>query len=174
MKNILIGFFLIFLDFSFNFYGVKIGLLPNFIGYYFLGEGIKEFLNKSEHFKKVSKLIMPLLLFSLLLYCLDLFTITAAMGYFSYLFAVISIGMAFYVSYHVICGIREMGMDTAKLKNLWKAMLCANAVWFVLSFIPVLAVLGGIAAIFAAVLFLLEFNSIKKSYENSKKEGTFE
>lgn len=169
MKNILIGFVLILLDFDFNFEGISIGLLPDFIGYYFLGEGIKDFLDKSGYFKKSGELIMPMLILSLILYCFDLFTITAAMGYFSLIFTAVSVGMALYITYQIIRGFNEMEIETKKLEDYWKVMLCGHVLWFLLSFVPAVAVLGGIAAIFVTVVFLLEFNNIKKGHENTLK-----
>ena len=161
MKKILIGFILIFLDFDLNFGSVSIGLLPDFIGYHFLKEGITEFENRSSHFKKVEELIMPFFILSLIIYAFDLLTITAAMGYASLILTLLSAGMGFYASYHIIHGFSDMGINTKKLETLWKIMLCAHAITLALNFIHIISILVGLVALVPTVLFLSEFNNIK-------------
>ena len=168
MKKILIGFILIFLDFDLSLGSVSIGLLPDFIGYHFLKEGITEFENRSSHFKKVEELIMPFFILSLIIYAFDLLTITAAMGYASLILTLLSAGMGFYASYHIIRGFSDMGINKKKLENLWKIMLCARVITLALNFIHVISILVGLVALFSTVLFLSEFNKIK----NAKNGGT--
>ena len=50
MRNILIGFILIFLDFNLNLGGSKIGFMPDFLGYIIVIKGLEEMVGESTLF----------------------------------------------------------------------------------------------------------------------------
>jgi hypothetical protein len=56
MKNLFIGFIFVFLDFNLNISNSKIGLIPDFIGYLIIINGLMDMSEESTRFIKV----MPL------------------------------------------------------------------------------------------------------------------
>lgn len=52
MSNIFIGALFVFLNFTININGIKIGLIPDFIGYIIMVKGLAELENESPYFLK--------------------------------------------------------------------------------------------------------------------------
>jgi len=72
MHKIFIGLILVFLDFNFDINTTRIGLIPDFLGYISILQGIKEMKSKSPFFSKIFPITNFALFFSILIYFLDL------------------------------------------------------------------------------------------------------
>ena len=58
MRNIFVGLLFIFLDFNLDFGTTRVGLIPDFIGYIMVFQGLKELIFLSEHFAKAKPFAM--------------------------------------------------------------------------------------------------------------------
>ena len=72
MKAFFFGCLLIFLDFHLELNSVRIGLLPNFVGYYLLLRGMRELKEYSPHFSAPRGVVAALMVYSAILWGLDL------------------------------------------------------------------------------------------------------
>ena len=64
MKAFFFGCLLIFLDFHLELNSVRIGLLPNFLGYYLLLRGMRELKEYSPHFSAPRGVVAALMVYS--------------------------------------------------------------------------------------------------------------
>jgi uncharacterized protein involved in cysteine biosynthesis len=174
MKNIWIGLLLIFLDFSLNLNNVHIGLIPDFIGYLVMLGGLAELTEESPLFDKVRPFAVGMAVYTGILYALDLFGVSASLGYLSALLGIISTAVSLYITYDIVMGVREMeetyhaDLNGDRLYSAWKLQAIFSLVSFFSLLLPLLALVFILAAFCAAVYFLVMFNRAKNRYYELK------
>ncbi len=170
MKNIFIGFLLIFLDFNLNLGNSQIGLIPDFIGYIVMINGLSEVASESQLFMKVKPYATGMAIYSSVLYLMDLFGISASLGALSYFFAITSTFISLYISYYIVMGVKETEgkynilLNGDKLKSTWTLLAVFNAVTFVALLIPAVAIVCIVVSFIVAICFLVDFNKSKNLY----------
>jgi hypothetical protein len=174
MKNILIGFLLIFLDFNLNLGSSQIGLIPDFAGYIIMINGLAEMAGESPLFLKVKPYATGMAVYTGILYLMNLIGISASLGALSYILAVASTIISLYISYCVVTGIKEMEekysvfLNGGSLKSTWTLLAVFNIAAFVSLLIQPLAVICIIAAFIVAICFLVAFSKSKNLYDEMK------
>lgn len=174
MKNIWIGFLLIFLDFTLNLGSSKIGLIPDFIGYLMMARGLSELSEESSLFEVVRPFATGMAVYTGVLYAMDLFGISASLGYFSALLGIVSTAVSLYISYEIVMGVRAMedkygtDLNGESLYSAWKLQAVFSLITFLSLLLPVLALIFIMAAFFAAVYFLVMFSRTKNRYYEFK------
>ena len=170
MENIFIGFVLVSLDFNITVGKCIIGLLPDFIGYFFIFRGLRSLADKSAIMRN---LIIPDLLITLLSfisYMLDLCTFTVRMPYLvSLAMGALTTVMFLYVSYQVVQGVLEL--ERRMYRNLygdplylrWQITAALSALTYLLSILPVIFLIVVVCNLVASVVFLAAFNSSKNA-----------
>ncbi|NLK73333.1 MAG: hypothetical protein GX285_09975 [Clostridiales bacterium] len=170
MRNIFIGFLLIFLDFNLNIGSSQIGLIPDFVGYIVMIKGLVEMAMESGQFIKVKPFASGMAVYTGILYVMDLFGISASLGALSYILGIASVIISLYISYSIVMGVREIEekysifMNGDSLYSAWKILAILNILTFVLIIIPALAIICIIATFVIAILFLVAFNKSKNLY----------
>lgn len=170
MKNIFIGFLLVFLNFSLDFGNSRIGLIPDFLGYMVMINGLNEMAKESMLFEKIKPYVTGMAVYSGILYILDLIGFSMSFGIFSYGLAFISTVISLYISYNIVMGVLDTESKHSKplngdrLKSTWTLLAVVNIMTYVFLIIPVLSLMSIIAAFIIAILFLVEFNNSKKRY----------
>lgn len=170
MRNIFIGFMLIFLDFNLNLGNSQIGLIPDFAGYIVMINGLREMADESPLFMKVKPYATGMAVYTAAVYAMDLFGISSSLGAFSYILAITSTIISLYISYYIVMGVIEMEgkyntlMNGASLKSTWTVLAVFNILSFVSLVIPVLAVVFIIVAFIVAIVFLVSFHTAKRLY----------
>lgn len=170
MKNIFIGFILIFLDFSLNIGNSQIGLIPDFVGYIVMISGLEEMAVESTLFIKVKPYVTGMALYSGLLYVLDLIGVYVTLGILSYVLALISIALSLYISYNIVMGVIDMEgkyntiLNGDSLKSTWTLLAVFNILTFVSLLIPPIALICIIVTFIIAICFLVAFNNSKNLY----------
>ncbi len=172
MAKIFWGFLLIFLDFNLNLGSSQIGLIPDFAGYLVLIGGLTEMAEESPLFAKVKPYAAGMAVYTGILYVMDLMGISASLGALSYLFAIVSIAVSLYISYHIVLGVKEMeetyraflGGDA--LKSAWKLLALFQIATYVLLLFPAAAVICIIVVFIMAIRFLIAFSKSKSLYHN--------
>lgn len=170
MKNILIGFILIFLDFNLNIGNSKIGLIPDFIGYLIIISGLVEMAEESTLFMKVKPLVSGMVIYTGILYFLDLLGFSTLLGTFSYILAITSTAISLYISYNIVMAVIEMEAKYSKslngnsLKSIWTLLAVFNILTFVTLLIPVIAVVCIVVTLIINICFLAAFNNSKNLY----------
>ena len=171
MRNIFIGFFLIFLDLNLTFDTSVLGLLPDFVGYLFLLRGLKELEARSTRFVQIRPFVIGMVIYSAVIYVLDLLGISVQLDWLGLLIGIVGTVVSLYISYVIIQGVREMetgyGVDLngQQLESLWKIMAIVQMLVYVGAFLPILLMLFAIVGVVLSILFLIAWNHARKRYE---------
>lgn len=170
MGSIFIGCILIFLDFNLNLGNCNIGLLPDFIGYICMVNGLRELESESSNFQKVRPFATGMSIFTGILYAIDLFGISANLGWLSTILAIASMAILLYILYTIILGVQDIectrtaDLNSTKLKSTWKPMAVLQIVTLLIPRPPV-AVIFIIVWFILAIVFLVALNTTKNLYE---------
>jgi hypothetical protein len=173
MKNIFIGFIFIFLDFNLTSGNVKIGLIPDFLGYIIMVKGLVEMADESMLFMKAKPYATGMAIYTGFLYVFDLLGVSASLGVLSYILGFISTIISLYISYNIVMGVMEIErkynafLNGASLKSVWTLLAVFNILSFSLLLIPGIAIIFIIVSFVVSVCFLVSFNHSKDLYYNT-------
>ena len=165
MKNFFIGMLFIFLNFNLTFNGHIIGLLPGFVGYYFVLEGIKSFNGEIPAFEKIKQLCTIMIAVYAVVYALDLLAVN--LGFLGVVIGFAMLAANLYMSFHLTEGFlyiektKLIDHGAADLREKWKLfciLMCASTV---LVYVPLVNIIAIIANAVCAILFLVQFNKTK-------------
>jgi hypothetical protein len=170
MKNIFIGFLLVFLDFDLKFGNSKIGLIPDFIGYFVMISGLVEMAGESPLFMKVKPYVTGMAFYTGVLYVLNLAGISMSLGVLSYGLAFIPTVVSLYISYNIVMAVIDMegkyntSFNGGSLKPIWTLLAVFNILSFVSLLFSAAAIIFIIVSFIVAVYFLFAFNKSKNLY----------
>ena len=172
MRNIFIGLLFVFLDFNLNLGSSTIGLIPDFIGYILIYQGLGEISLLSGWFAKVRPWALGMIIYTAFLYALDLFGLWSgtSMSYVGILLGLASIGVSLYISYGIVMGVKDIEasegrrLDGERLFQIWKVMAILSAASYLLLIIPALAMVSIIASLIVGIVFLVAFSRTKNLY----------
>lgn len=170
MKNIFIGLILVLFDFNLNLGAATIGLIPDFIGFYFILQGVRELKDQSAKIASAEKPAFVMAIFTAVLYLFDLLTISARLYPLGYILGLISTIAALYVLYLIVSGIGQIEaeqakpLEAAKLFTAWKIYAVVSVSLYFLTLIRLLGLLWFIAGLGATVYFIYMFNKSKNLY----------
>lgn len=172
MNKIFIGMVLLILDFHVTFNSSQIGLIPDFLGYIFILNGLSEMAVFSDRFSKISPYVKGLVVFSVILYVMDLFGISVTLGVtVSFVLELLSSILVLFISYHIIMGIKDV--ETTKMQNLngsqlysaWKLLAALYLVMYLFFFIfPILVVICAVIGFFVSIYGLVKFYQAKNLF----------
>lgn len=171
MRNICIGYILIFLDLKIGNYNID--LLPNFIGYIYMINGLRELESESSNFQKAQPFVIGMSIYTGIRYTMDLFGISTNLGWFSEILAIVSMAITYYILYTIIVGVqdiertRSVDFNSAKLKSTWIPMVFLRVVTYILLRIslPTIAVICMFAWFILSITFLVILNKAKNLYK---------
>lgn len=175
MRKIMIGFLLIFLDFNLDLGSARLGLIPDWLGYLMMINGLTEMAGESPLFGKVRPYASGMAVYTGILYLMDLLGISASLGVLTYLLAIASTAVSLYISYCIVLGVREMEahygtfLNGDNLMSLWKALAIINVIVYFTVLIPGLSILGILAGCIVTILFLSAFGKSKNLYEELRQ-----
>lgn len=175
MRNIFIGFIFIFLDFNLDLGNSRIGLIPDFIGYIALINGLVEMAEESPLFMKVKPYASGMAVYCGILYVMDLLGISVSLGGLAYILAIISTAISLYISYNIVMGIIDMESKYSKnfngdsLKSSWTTLAVLNVLTFVLLLFPPIAFICMIVTFIVTIFFLVAINTSKNLYYDTVK-----
>lgn len=171
MKKIFIGMMFVFLDFFININASSIGLIPDFVGYIFMFNGLTELIVFSDRFSKVKPYVVGMAVYSGILYILDLFGGAYMLGDFTIIvLGLISTIVSLYISYCIIAGIkdieavREQNLNSPQLYSTWKLLAIFTFVSQILLFVPALAIICIIISFIIGIYYLVVFNRSKNLF----------
>lgn len=171
MKKIFIGMILVFLDLNWDIGACRIGLIPDFIGYIYMINGVTELMHFSSRFVKIKSYITGMAIYSLIFYAMDLFAITPMFeGPPIFFLGLVSSIFSLFISYDIIMGIKdiELGMswqlNADQLYATWKVLAIFTLGAFIYYLIPALAWIFVIVGFIVAVYYLYMFNKTKKLF----------
>lgn len=171
MRKIFIGFIWIFLDFNLNLDHAEIGLIPDFIGYIFLAKGLAELAGESLLFTKARFVAIGLGIYAGIVYAMDLYGISAQLGWLGVLLNFISAILSLYLVYEIVGGVREMesrygvGLNGKKLSYIWRYMAIFQISVYLFYRFPRFSLICILATLVVWILFLVAFYTTKELYE---------
>lgn len=176
MRNIFIGFILIFLDFNLNLGNSQIGLIPDFIGYIVMIKGLLEMAQESQLFMKVVPFAKGMAIYTGILYLMDLFGVSSSLGALAYILAIASTIISLYISYYIVMGIKETEekhnafLNGDSLKSMWTILAVLDIAIYITLLLPALAILCIIISFIVAIFFLVAFSKSKNLYYDMKNQ----
>jgi hypothetical protein len=177
MRNIFIGFILVFLDFNLDLGNLRIGLIPDFIGYYIMIKGLEEMVGESELFIKIKPIVAGMAVYSGILYSLDLIGVSVSLGALTYVLAFTSSVISLYISYNIVMGVMDMEvkhnttLNGDSLKSTWKLLAAFNILSYVSLLFPPAALTFIILAFVISIVFLVGFNKSKNLYYDMNRHN---
>jgi len=161
IKLIFFGMIFVFLNFEINLGNISVGLIPSFLGYFFMYKGLLELMNYNSYFERLMAFVRGMIIYTAILYLVDLLGI---MPYFAVpLLALISVGLALYIAYNIIMGIKEIeasqnrNLNTQQLYFAWKLQAVFSFLPIVTGFLPLLAIAAIMLGFVVGVYFLYMF-----------------
>lgn len=175
MNNIFIGFVFALLDFNLDLGSVRIGLIPDFIGYILITKGLAEMSIHSNIFYRLKFSSQFMSVFSGILYCLDIFGISDNFPIISGFLGLIAISMLIYIAYNVISGIQEMeqryaidlyGRQLKSSWSVWMVFVILTYFFLVTILFAFLSIIALFISFIANICFLVALNRSKHAYYN--------
>ena len=156
MKAIFMGLFLITLDMNVPIGSGALGLLPDFMGYWLLWKAMS---GRGNAMGKGAFVAQKLMLFSVVVYALDLFSLTGRFVIAGTIIGCISDMAVCFMQYLTIKGMEVvMGQSQEcinKLKVAWFFATLVLLLKYVLLWIPLVNILGVMLARVADILFVV-------------------
>ena len=156
MKDIFMGLFLITLDMNVSIGSGVLGLLPDFVGYWLLWKAMS---GRGNAMGKVVFVAQKLMLFSIVVYALDLLSLTGRFVIAGTIIGCILDMAVCYMQYLTIKGMEDvMGQSQeciGKLKAAWFFAALVLLLKYVLLWIPLVNILGVMLARVADILFVV-------------------
>ena len=175
IKNIFIGFLLIFLDLTLYANQFSIEILSDFIGYVFIVMGLDELAKESPCFQKIRPYAVVMGVYSAVIFALNFLGLGNMFFPLDWLLGIVALIVSFYISYVIIQGVEDMerhyqyDLNSVKLKSIWLGMVVTQGACYVLALIPILAVVSIIASLVLGIVFLVQFSESKNRYEAMKR-----
>ncbi len=173
MNNIFIGMLFVFLDFNIDFGTTRVGLIPDFIGYILIAQGLAELTAGNDRFSRVRPVAIGMAVYTALLYALDLFgMLLTTEPLLMFLLGLASTILSLYVSYSVVMGINdleaalEQDLNARSLYTAWTVLAVLSLAVYMLSLLPVLSLVCLIAGFIVGIVFLVMLNRTKNLYYN--------
>lgn len=172
MSKIFMGMLLVFLDFNLDIGAIRIGLIPDFLGYIFILQGLAQLADKSERFSKVRPFAFGMLIFTAIHYLFGLLGISVTLGIADYLLSFLSTLVSLYIAYGIVMGAKDIesangqNLGSAQLLSRWKLLAILSVLVYFLFLIPVLNLVCIIASIVIGIVFLVALYRTKNLYNS--------
>ena len=179
MKKLFWGFFFIYLNFNLNVNAHSLNVLPDFVGYILLLQGMKQLEEESHFFRSGRPFAVGMTVYTAILWVGALLGVTAG-GRVGSILDLIALAVSFYVSWLLVQGVLEMETEKAvdlngrRVYQWWKGMLIIQLAIQVLRLMANLvnvSVLLSVAGVLVVVnivliiLYLLAWNRTANAYE---------
>jgi uncharacterized membrane protein len=184
MKKLMLAFLFIFLNLNLNLNEHTLNLLPAFVGYIFMYQGIKELIYEIPRYAKVQKFVIVMGACTAVEWVLNLLGVSIGIGFavFASAYSLVFTFISFYISYHIVKGISDVERANSyplggeKLEKTWLVLVICNGAGSALALISVLgiyamallALVFAIVALVAIICFLVFFNATKNEYYKMK------
>jgi len=180
LKKLFWGFFFIYLNFNLNVNAHSLNVLPDFVGYILLLQGMKQLEEESHFFRSGRPFAVGMAVYTAILWVGALLGVTAG-GWIGTILELIALAVSFYVSWLLIQGVLEMEKQQAAdwggavLYSRWKLLLAVQVISSLLGLMANLAnfsmlfSLAGvlvIVSIVLVILYLLAWNRTANTYES--------
>ena len=171
MSKIFAGMIFIFINFHINVGSVRVGLIPNFIGYIFILLGLMQLEGFSPRFTKVKPLAAIMIMYSLVTYVLDLIGVSYSAGLLlGIILGVVYMGVSLYISYNIVTAVKEIeeaeaqNLNSESLFNAWILSVLFGALTLIIFLVPLLGIFVLVVAFVFAINYLVKFYRTKNLF----------
>ena len=171
MELIFIGLVFLFLNFSITLGSCSIGLIPDFVGYIFLLRGCAQLEDKSSRFAQIRTPAIVMAIYTGVLYGLNLFGLPANWGAVGWVLSLAAMAVTLWITYRIVQGVEDLeslsrrDLQSSHLKSLWTANAVLTGINYLISWVPVLSLVGFLGNAVVSILFLVAFYQSKKVYQ---------
>ena len=164
------GFVIMLFDINISLGQGTIGLLPDFVGYLFLINGFNLMAQEGQRFIKTKPYAVFMAAYSLILYVLNIFGLTAALGGMGLLIEITALAVSWGVEYEIIKGIQDMEdrydeyLNGDMLMVTWIVQVVATLATLIFMFFETISFISSVASLVAAVVFVIQFYRAKQYY----------
>lgn len=186
MKKIFWGFIFIFFDFNITIYSTVIGLIPEFLGYIFIIQGLSQLSFESNYFEKARPFGIVLEVYYIIYYILNLIGLAEYLVNVNLAFSLILMAVRLSLFIYIILGIRDIESNYKCNLNSTSLMVLTiiEIVLQFLSYICFIFVLNLdyesnilyapiILCLIIHIVFLVMFKNLSNSYEQLRKYADY-
>ena len=173
MSKIFIGMILIFINFNIDIGTTRIGLIPSFVGYIFMLQGLAQLEGFSHRFTKIKPLAMIMLVFSIITCVLDLLGISLTAGpLFIMILGAVYMGFSLYISYNIVMGVKKIeatedtDLKSESLFKAWSLLAVFSVLSSMILFIPLVGVFMIVIGFVFAINYLIKFYHMKNLFND--------
>ncbi|MCL2215674.1 MAG: hypothetical protein FWB91_01510 [Defluviitaleaceae bacterium] len=181
ISKIFIGMILVFINFNLDIGYMRIGIIPSFLGYYFMLKGLAEIMELSSRFSKVIPYVKGMIVYSVIIYVMDLLGGATAIdllyiytptGLLMLAIGIITIVLSLFISYNIIMGVKdieitqEQDLNSDRLYLAWKLLVVFSVLTHIviLLYITAFAVVGILVSFLIQIYYLFAFYRTKTLY----------
>lgn len=171
MKRLLIGFFLIFFELGVSLFGFSFGLLPDFVGYFFITKGIMELDDETPRFYKLRPFTIGMAILTGILYVVDLLGFSGDMGVWGFVLGLVTTAFSLYISYQVTTAVsdmearRETDLNYKQLRMYWLITACLQIGAHAFYWLPIMALIFTLTGFVASALYLIALNRTRQYHQ---------
>lgn len=172
MSRLFWGFFFIFVNFNLNLNAHTLNILPPFVGYLLLLQGMRDLETESELFRGPRPFAVGMAIYTGILWLGDLLGAVSSAGWMGTLLGLAATVVSLYVAWAIIQGVQDMesrrntDLGASGMHRAWIVLAVAQAVSYGMLFLlPALALVGVLAALVGVIMLLAAFWRGKKLYE---------
>lgn len=171
MDKLFLGILFAMLDVHISLGSLRIGLLPDFVGYILMMKGLKALETESQWFSKGKLCALVMAVFTGVLYVMDLLEMSAQMGFLLWFLGLAALVVSLLLQYWIICGVRQMearqfwDLQGDRLKSLWLVLTVMKGICYVCSWVPVVGTIAAMADVIIGICYLTAFYQSKKHYQ---------
>ena len=179
MKKLFWGFFFVYLNFNLNLNAHSINLLPNFVGWWLVLQGMEELKHESRYFENPRPFVLVLMVYEAILWLGNALAVVGE-SWLTMLLGILGGAAALYVIWLLVKGVRETeenhaaDLGSAVLHRRWKNLLILQVAVRLLgimgnlsniSILAVVSIVLVIAGFVVMVQFLMDWHRTAKAYE---------
>ena len=170
MNRIFIGMLFVFLNFNLDLGGgSRIGLIPTFLGYIYMLNGLAEIEELSPRFSKVMPWVKWMSIYMAFVYVMDVFGISTDLA-MTFILSFASTILGLYISYNIIMGIKDIELEkiqdlgSGKLYSTWKLLAVFTILAHSMFFIADLSIIAIMGSFMVGVYYLYVFSQTKRAF----------
>lgn len=173
MEKICLGVLFLMLDFFVNLGAMKIGLLPDFLGYWLILRGMQDLEQQCPRFRKLQPLAIGLTALGLVPFFMDVLALRAQISMFTIAMRLAEQAARLFMVGMLVKGVQDMekqhgfALQGDKLRTLWLAWAVVSTLTWLLSWIPLVGTVAAVAGGILAICLLIAFFSTARQFKKS-------
>ncbi len=173
MGKLCVGILFLTLDFFVSLGSMKIGLLPDFLGYYLILRGMQDLEGQCPRFRKLQPLAIGLAALSLAPFFMDILGMRTQISLVSIALGGLEQVARLVMVHQLVKGVldlekqRGLALQGARLRALWLAWMLVSTLAWLCGWMPLVGTAAAFAAGILAICLLIAFYKTARLYKNA-------